>query len=47
MKKGVGAGLPTTRQEYNVHPTLGMDPDDVESIKRHEMENWDNVDLFR
>lgn len=47
MKKGVGAGLPTTRQEYNVHPTLGMDPDDVESIRRHEMENWDNVDLFR
>ena len=47
MKKGVGAGLPMTRQEYNVHPTLGMDPDDAESIKRHEKEGWNNVDLFR
>ena len=47
MRKGVGAGLPMTRQEYNVHPTLGIDPDDLESIKQHEKEDWDNVDLFR
>lgn len=47
MKNGVGAGLPMTRQEYNIHPTLGMDPDDIESIKRHEKEGWGNVDLFR
>lgn len=47
MRKGAGAGQPMTRQEYNVHPTLGMDPDDAESVRRHEKENWGNVDLFR
>ena len=47
MKKGVGKGLPMSEQDYNVHPTLGMNPDDPDDVARHRNEDWGNVDLYR
>ena len=40
MEKGVGAGLAQARQNYNIHPTYGFDPDDKAARHRHGMLGW-------
>jgi hypothetical protein len=36
-----------TEQAYNIHPTLGLDPDDPAEIERNRKLKWSMADLFR
>ena len=47
MKRGAGAGNAWSRQEYNAHPSLGLDIHDEASVARSKARDWSNVDLFR
>ena len=47
MKRGAGAGNAWSRQEYNVHPSLGLDVHDKASVACSKVRNWSNVDFFR
>ena len=47
MEKGAGAGLRQSAQDYNVHPSLGLDLSDKEAVRRQSREEWGTVNLFR
>jgi hypothetical protein len=47
MRRGAGAGNVHSRQQYNVHPNLGLDAKDPASVKRSRSRGWLDVDYFR
>lgn len=47
MKRGAGAGNAWSRQEYNVHPSFGLDLHDAASVARSKARVWEDVDYFR
>ena len=47
MKRGAGAGNAWSRQEYNVHPNLGLDLHNDVAVAASRARGWRNVDFFR